>query len=126
MGEALSSGATQDQAMMYAAADTALEMGIEKLFGGIPFLSEGKISVKGLTEKYIKTSAGQFLVNRLADMTGEGVEELASGIIEPFLKRAFYDKDAQNATLKELVSAFGNGALNLVNNEKAVGTVLAK
>ena len=53
MGEALSSGVTQDQAMMYAAADTALEMGIEKLFGGIPFLSEGKISVKGLTEKYM-------------------------------------------------------------------------
>ncbi len=111
MGEALSSGATQDQAMMYAAADTALEVGIEKLFGGIPFLSEGKISVKGLTEKYIKTAAGRLLVNRLADITGEGIEEVASGIIEPFLKRAFYDKDARNASLKELVSAFGNGAL---------------
>jgi len=111
MGEALASGATQDQALLYAAADTALEVGVEKLFGGIPFLGEGKISAKGLTQKYVKSAAGQLLVNRLADITGEGVEEVASGIIEPFLKRAFYDKSATNASLKDLLSDFGNGAL---------------
>ena len=111
MGEALNNGATMEQATGYALADAAMETGIEMLFGGVPFLNKGVAKVEELSAKYLKTAAGQVLANRLMDITGEGIEEVASSIIEPFLKRAFYDKDAEFATLSDMAAAFGGGAL---------------
>ena len=111
MGEALNNGATFEQASGYATADAVMETGIEMLFGGIPFLNKGVAKVEELSAKYLKTAAGQLLANKLMDITGEGLEEVASSIIEPYLKRAFYDKNAENATMAEMATAFGGGAL---------------
>ena len=111
LGEAMSAGATLEQAGGYAAASAALETAVEAVFGGIPNLGGGVLNPEQLTKKYIKTAAGRLLVNKLADITGEGIEEVASSIIEPFIKRAFYDKNAENATLGDMASAFGGGAL---------------
>lgn len=111
MGEALNNGATFEQASGYATADAVMETGIEMLFGGIPFLNKGVAKVEELSAKYLKTAAGQLLANKLMDITGEGFEEVASSIIEPYLKRAFYDKNAENATMAEMATAFGGGAL---------------
>ncbi|MEG1782490.1 MAG: hypothetical protein RR253_04490, partial [Oscillospiraceae bacterium] len=111
MGRAVSDGADMKKAQSYALADTALEVGIEMLFGGIPSFGEGVISAKNLTSKYLKTTAGRFLANKLVDVTGEGLEEVASEILEPFLERAFIDKSAPNANLKEVAKAFGGGVL---------------
>lgn len=111
LGEAMSAGATLEQAGGYAAASAALETAVEAVFGGIPNLGGGVLNPEQLTKKYIKTAAGRLLVNKLSDITGEGIEEVASSIIEPFIKRAFYDKNAENATLGDMASAFGGGAL---------------
>jgi len=111
LGEALNSGATLEQAGGYAAASAALETAVEAVFGGIPNLGGGMLDPEKLTKKYIKTAAGRLLANKLADITGEGIEEVASSIIEPFIRRAFYDKNAENASLGDMASAFGGGAL---------------
>ena len=111
LGEAMSDGATLTQAGGYAAASAALETAVEAVFGGIPNLGGGVLNPEQLTKKYIKTARGRMLANKLADITGEGIEEVASSIIQPFIKRAFYDKNAENATLGDMASAFGGGAL---------------
>lgn len=111
LGEALNNGATLEQAGGYAAANAALETAVEAVFGGIPNLGGGMLDPGKLTKKYIKTAAGRLLANKLADITGEGIEEVASSIIEPFIRRAFYDKNAENASLSDMAAAFGGGAL---------------
>lgn len=44
-----------------------------------------------------------------ADILGEGAEEAASTLINPYLKRATYNPNAQNATAKELLDSAKGG-----------------
>lgn len=46
----------------------------------------------------------------LADSAGEGVEEVISTALSPYLERAIYDPDAENATAEELVQSALLGA----------------
>lgn len=90
--EALQDGANLDQAMLYGAGSGLTEVGTEKMFGGIPGLNEG----------VAKLGSKSRILNKAFDVLGEGVEEAASTLINPYLKRATYDKNAQNATAQEL------------------------
>lgn len=95
--EAQREGATLDQAMLYGAGAGLTELGTEKMFGGIPGMGEGAV----------KTGSG--ILGRAADILGEGAEEAASTFINPYLKRATYNPNAQNATAKELLDSAKGG-----------------
>lgn len=88
--KALNDGASLNQALAYGAGSGLTEVGTEKMFGGIPGLNEGAINTGG------------GVLGRALDILGEGVEEAASTLVNPYLKRATYDKNAQNATAQEL------------------------
>lgn len=88
--EALQDGASLNRALAYGAGSGLTEVGTEKMFGGIPGLNEGAINTGG------------GVLGRALDILGEGVEEAASTFVNPYLKRATYDKNAQNATAQEL------------------------
>lgn len=90
--EALNDGASLNQALAYGAGSGLTEVGTEKMFGGIPGLNEG----------VAKLGSKSKILNKAFDILGEGVEEAASTLINPYLKRATYDKNAQNATAQEL------------------------
>ena len=90
--EALNDGASLNQALAYGAGSGLTEVGTEKMFGGIPGLNEG----------VAKLGSKSRILNKAFDVLGEGVEEAASTLINPYLKRATYDKNAQNATAQEL------------------------
>lgn len=97
VNEAQSEGATLDQAMLYGTGAGLTELGTEKMFGGIPGMGEGAV----------KTGSG--ILGRAADILGEGAEEAASTFINPYLKRATYNPNAQNATTKELLDSAKGG-----------------
>ena len=65
---------------LYGAGSGALETGIEMLTGGIG----GTKLAQGVTKNLAKTTAGKVGMN----IIGEGLEEVASDIANPFLKRA--------------------------------------
>lgn len=90
--EALNDGASLNQALAYGAGSGLTEVGTEKMFGGIPGLNEG----------VAKLGSKSKILNKAFDILGEGVEEAASTFVNPYLKRATYDKNAQNATAQEL------------------------
>lgn len=97
VNEAQREGATLDQAMLYGTGAGLTELGTEKMFSGIPGMGEG----------VIKTGNG--ILGRAADILGEGAEEAASAFINPYLKRATYNPNAQNATAKELLDSAKGG-----------------
>ena len=97
VNEAQREGATLDQAMLYGTGAGLTELGTEKMFGGIPGMGEGAV----------KTGSG--ILGRAADILGEGAEEAASTFINPYLKRATYNPNAQNATAKELLDSAKGG-----------------
>lgn len=90
--EALNDGASLNQALAYGAGSGLTEVGTEKMFGGIPGLNEG----------VAKLGSKSRILNKAFDVLGEGVEEAASTLINPYLKRATYDKNAKNATAQDL------------------------
>ena len=90
--EALNDGASLNQALAYGAGSGLTEVGTEKMFGGIPGLNEG----------VAKLGSKSRILNKAFDVLGEGVEEAASTLVNPYLKRATYDKNAKNATAQEL------------------------
>lgn len=94
--EAREEGATVEQAMTTGALTGATEALLEGLAGGIPGLGKGKLS------KAVRKVISNPIVNESIDIFGEGVEEAASEIIAPFIKRAVYDKDAELATADEI------------------------
>lgn len=115
--EALNDGASLNQALAYGAGSGLTEVGTEKMFGGIPGLNEG----------IAKLGSGNRVLDKAFDILGEGVEEAASTLINPYLKRATYDRNAQNATAQELWdSAKGGMALaGIMQGANAVSERLA-
>lgn len=100
--QALNEGADLNSAMTYGVGSGAVEAGTEKLFGGIPGLNEG----------IAKLGSKNRVLNKAFDIFGEGVEEALSTLVNPYLQRATYNPDAQNATAQELWdSAKGGMAL---------------
>lgn len=102
--KALQEGATLNQALAYGTASGALEVATESMFSGMPTMKTGVVS--DVIRKVSKSPA----LNRVADILGEGVEEVVSGIISPYLARLTYDEQAELATRDELIESFVVGA----------------
>lgn len=103
--QAKAEGATSGQALAFGAASGALETAIEGIAGGIPGLGGGK--VKKIAEA-VKASP---LVSRALDIAGEGGEEALSTFLTPYIQRAIYNPEAENATLGEIGQSALMGAV---------------
>ncbi len=103
--EAKKEGASTGAALLYGATSGLLETTIESVAGGIPGLGTGKATE--LVSKVVSNP----VVRRLVDAAGEGGEEALSTIITPYIKRAIYDPEAENATLDEIAQSAVMGML---------------
>lgn len=110
-GEALTNGADLKKATVYGGLSGGAEVAIEKLFGGIPKLGKGLLDPERLVARFIGSDAGKYVVKRLVDATGEGVEEVISEMINPVFKKMTYDKNAKAPTFSDLANAWGGGAV---------------
>lgn len=99
MSEAAEEGANRTQAIVYGIESGLLETIVGKVAGGIPFMNKGVISQAA--QKVLSSP----VLNKALDIAGEGGEEAVSAIITPYLKRAVYDSDAQNATADEIAES---------------------
>lgn len=103
--QARQEGATTGQALGYGLTSGLLEASIENIAGGIPGFGKGKI-----TEIASKLKSNP-VIQKSLDIAGEGGEEALSTVITPFIQRAMYDPDAQNATTDEIVNNAVMGAV---------------
>lgn len=101
--QAMNEGADVDRALAYGALSGALEAGTESLFAGIPGLKSGVVS------DLIQKAGRSPVVNRAADILGEGVEEVISGYVSPYLQRMTYNEQAELASSDELLESFISG-----------------
>jgi hypothetical protein len=109
------------QAGSYDNAAAALEMGVESLAGGIPGFGKGVLDdiIKGF-ERFPAAARG-FL-----NMLGEGGEEALTSFVTPYLQRIFYNPEARNATVKELLTDFAYGAAlsGIMQGTQVVGDIV--
>lgn len=114
--EARRNGATENRQFAYAAANAAVEVLTEKLFGGLISGEEGLIA-KGLTktkggralvnllrnnggtklvqdvvDKVSQKAAGRIAVDTIKNFAGEGFEEFVSGVAQPLLDSIYNGK----------------------------------
>lgn len=109
-GQALNEGATMDESNRYGLARAIVETGSEMMFAGYGKLMPGMLRPSQFTSKIASP-----VLKKSADMTlralGEGTEEVVAEAADPYLQRAIYNPDAQNATLGQLGYAGLLGAL---------------
>lgn len=98
-------GATTNQALAYGAASGLLESAIEGIAGGIPALGSGRLN------EAVSAATRNPVLNRAADIAGEGAEEALSTAITPYLQRAMYNPEAENATPEEILQSAALGSL---------------
>lgn len=113
ISEAYSQGASNWEATKYGVLSGGIEAGTEAMFGGLGATADalglsGRLGlgngalddkiVKGLTKKFQSTIARN-LVDLGVRSTGEGVEELVSGLLTPLAKKITY---MSNEELKDL------------------------
>ena len=103
--QAKQEGATTNEALAYGAASGLLESAIEGIAGGIPALGKGRLNdvVSAVTKNPV--------LNRAADIAGEGAEEAISTAVTPYLQRAMYNPEAENATPEEILQSAALGSL---------------
>lgn len=120
MEEALKNGATIEQARMYGIGNSAKEMATEWITGGIPGLG-GKGGLDLPAKKLIDKTTGKIkneyakafaktLANYGYKFVGEGLEEVLSEIIDPYLKNATYS-NGEKINWQEVFSSFIVGGL---------------
>lgn len=111
--EALQNGATYEQATQNGILSGALEVGTEMASGGLSNTLSGIPAVANIN-KYTKGINNRFvrgLINLGGEITGEGLEEVASTIIQPYIDRLTYNPDATNATGAEIWASFRDSIL---------------
>lgn len=120
--EAFRGGATDDQAMKYAIASTAVELGTEWLTGGIPGVQEGGIldSLEEKTLNKVSSKMAKFFIKNGYSVLGEGAEEAISEMLNPIIKNATYTEgekiDWYNVFNSALVGGITGGLLNIPDN----------
>ena len=95
-------GASAGNALKYGAMNGLMNAATEGIAGGIPGLGEGSL------DPYIAKLPGLAQIG--ANMVGEGAENALQEALDPVTQRLTYNKNAQSASGKELLSAFGWGA----------------
>jgi len=111
--EARQKGADVDQQMAYGALSAGLEMTVEKLASGMPYAK--KLMGKGVADDVLKNTATKIAqgisssprlakgLTYIANMAGEGAEEMISEILTPIAQRMTYDKNADWATMEAIL-----------------------
>lgn len=107
-GNALMEGASPEDAFNYALGSGALETGTNLMFGGIP-LQKGLIKAGEKVASKVGSEALKPVVEKGIDVLGEGVEEGIVSFADPYLQRATYNPNAENATVKEILWDAGVG-----------------
>jgi hypothetical protein len=100
--QAMTENATKGQAMAYGALSGGIEVGAEKLFGGLPFMKGVGDKVAGKLINPIKNKVIKAGVKWVMNMGEEALEEGIAGVLDPFAKRLTYDKDVPMATFAEI------------------------
>ena len=103
--QAMQEGADINEALAYGALSGALETGTESMFAGIPGIKSG------IASDILRKATQNPIVNRVADTLGEGVEEVVSGILTPYLQRMTYNEQAELASNEDLMNQFVSGVL---------------
>lgn len=103
--QAMQEGADINEALAYSALSGALETGTESMFAGIPGIKSG------IASDILRKATQNPIVNRVADTLGEGVEEVVSGILTPYLQRMTYNEQAELASSDDLLNQFISGVL---------------
>lgn len=103
--QAKQEGATTNEALAYGAASGLLESAIEGIAGGIPALGSGRLN------EAVSAATRNPVLNRAADIAGEGAEEAISTAVTPYLQRSMYNPDAENATPREILQSAALGSL---------------
>ena len=123
--EAKNAGASDDAAFTAAIGAAAAEYFSNKLFSGTPL--EDSPEEKGYVVKLIETvskwlgkdkalqrvlgsTAGK-VGSTVFDKVGEGLEEVVTGFLDPFIDRLTFDEDKDLATAEELLDEFLGGVV---------------
>ena len=116
--EALNEGANLSDATKYGLAAGALEGAVEMISGGIGGTVGGKLLSTNLSkevaERVSRNAIGKLAI-KLADagidITGEGLEEVISTTLNPYIQRMTYNEKAELASSEEKLQSFIDGAL---------------
>lgn len=123
---AKTAGASETAAFSAALGNAAAEYFSNKMFSGTPLLDSPE--EKGYVVELIEAAAekagrsGQVqalfnngLVSYVFDKSGEGLEEVITGVLDPLIERLTYNPDADRATAEELFNEFiGGVAMSLL------------
>ena len=96
--EARDAGADPLTAGVAGALSGAVEMATEKMFDGIPGMSQGnRFAVSDAVEKgiqkYIKSETGKKVAGKLADVLGEGAEEYVSELAGSYIAQLYQEDE---------------------------------
>lgn len=117
--EARDAGADPLTAATAGALSGAVEMATEKMFDGIPGMSQGnRFAVSDAVEKgiqkYIKSAAGQKIAGKMADILGEGAEEYVSELAGSYIAQLYQEDERtflERASDPDTWYAFAVGSL---------------
>lgn len=93
--EARQAGADLDDQLLYGLATTAIELGTEKLFGGdAGIYGPGGLDgmAEGVIARLAQSDTGMIALRVLANAHQEGLEEVVSGLLDPFAKGIYDDQ----------------------------------
>lgn len=132
--QALQSGATPDQAIAYGISSAGVEIGTEWLSGGIPGLKNtagggldelfGKYVLKEGVEETSK-SLSKAIVKSLYKTSMEGVEEMISQTLEPYIKQFTYQYDDNKSFSENLSEANKQVSFQEIVEAGLVGSLTA-
>ena len=127
INQALNEGAELDEAKKYGTATAVKEVATELPFAGIKYLP-GLKNVGDTVASRVANETAKKIAGATVNMATEGAEESISEIIEPFIQRATYNENAQNASMEDIIYSFlvggaTAGTLNagIKGTEKAIG-----
>lgn len=73
---------------------------------------KGAVPASDIVSKHVSNPIGKAAVNRIAEATGEGVEEVAENLVNPHIQQYTYGKQVNhNKVCSSLGEAFAGGAL---------------
>ena len=111
INQALNEGADIEQAKRYGAGSAVKEVATELPFAGIA-------KVPGLVNVGQKIAGGNKIVGGVINAATEGAEEAAAEYLDPFIQRATYNPNAENASFDDMLysALIGAGTAGLINS----------
>ncbi|MDR2513855.1 MAG: hypothetical protein LBD02_01440 [Christensenellaceae bacterium] len=109
----LNNGVDLHKAVARGLIQGAIEGIPEIAFGGIPGYGEGVLSsaLQKVMPRMASSPIVQEIIRRATDAFGEGAEEILSEALSPIVDRMMIDPETPLATLGDLLSAGGGGAV---------------